>query len=359
MVLKVLHVAETARGGVATVLRQLLSDDKVVNFCLLPDSHCDDVISPLEKRVFTFKRKKRNLISFLHFIISYIRVLKEINPHVIYLHSSFAGFFCRIINFLYKEKATKVIYCPHAFAFMMKSNNIQKKIFLYIEKKLQSLADVIICTSVYEQNIAKENGLKSNYLEVIYNGVEEPVDVTNIKSPYDSKYINILYVGRFDYQKGFDLVNELASKITNNKRMTIIGEAVRGQDDFTSVSSPNITYRGWMSVEEIAPYFYYADVLFMPSRWESFGLVAVEAQSYGLPVVASDCCSLPEVVINNETGYLFETESITEAIDILENKNKNEWKQMRVYCKKNYIDNFTTENFVSKINKLYLELEKN
>ena len=68
MVLKVLHVAETARGGVATVLRQLLSDDKVVNFCLLPDSHCDDVISPLEKRVLPLKGRKE--ISSHFYILS-------------------------------------------------------------------------------------------------------------------------------------------------------------------------------------------------------------------------------------------------------------------------------------------------
>jgi len=46
------------------------------------------------------------------------------------------------------------------------------------------------------------------------------------------------------------------------------------------------------------------DVLLMPSNWEGFGLVALEAMAARLPIIASNISALPEIVVNGETGYL-------------------------------------------------------
>jgi glycosyltransferase involved in cell wall biosynthesis len=43
----------------------------------------------------------------------------------------------------------------------------------------------------------------------------------------------------------------------------------------------------------------------VPSRWEGFAMVPLEGMSMGLPVISSDCTSLPEDVSDNETGYTF------------------------------------------------------
>ena len=61
-------------------------------------------------------------------------------------------------------------------------------------------------------------------------------------------------------------------------------------------------------------HFSNADLLIMPSRWEAFGLVAVEAQSYGLPVLASRCASLPEVVLDGKSGLLFDVGSVDDLV---------------------------------------------
>ena len=46
------------------------------------------------------------------------------------------------------------------------------------------------------------------------------------------------------------------------------------------------------------------DVLLVPSLWEGFGIVALEAMSAAIPVIASQVSALPEIVANGETGYL-------------------------------------------------------
>ena len=58
-------------------------------------------------------------------------------------------------------------------------------------------------------------------------------------------------------------------------------------------------------VDDVAPYLRGADLLLLPSRNESFGLVALEAQAAGIPVIASDVGGLPEVVQHGVSGYLF------------------------------------------------------
>ncbi|NNC76082.1 MAG: glycosyltransferase, partial [Acidimicrobiia bacterium] len=56
--------------------------------------------------------------------------------------------------------------------------------------------------------------------------------------------------------------------------------------------------------EQLADFYRAADLLVLPSRSESFGLVAAEAQACGLPVVAADVGGLPHVVADGESGIL-------------------------------------------------------
>lgn len=55
---------------------------------------------------------------------------------------------------------------------------------------------------------------------------------------------------------------------------------------------------------EVDPYIASADLFLLPSSQESFGLAALEAMSYGLPVVATDVGGIPEVIVHGETGYM-------------------------------------------------------
>lgn len=56
----------------------------------------------------------------------------------------------------------------------------------------------------------------------------------------------------------------------------------------------------------------------VPSRWEGFAMVPLEAMSYGLPVISSDATSLPEAIKHRVTGYLFKSESASNLTDVLD-----------------------------------------
>ncbi|MBK8023535.1 MAG: glycosyltransferase [Chloroflexi bacterium] len=62
------------------------------------------------------------------------------------------------------------------------------------------------------------------------------------------------------------------------------------------------------------------DMLLMPSLWEGFGIVMLEAMAAAVPIIGSDVSAIPEVVVNNETGYLFssgDVDALATALDVL------------------------------------------
>ncbi|CAI2136827.1 Glycogen synthase [Serratia fonticola] len=351
--MKILHVAETIKGGVATVIRQLVAKktgDEL--FCLIPHDQKSELSGDNEK-ILTFIRTGRNAKSFLSLASLFIRIVINDRPDVIHIHSSFAGVICRtLLMFTFFIYRPRVIYCPHAFSFLMDISTTKKKIYALLEKILQSVTDEIICVSNHEKMQAIHYGLSPKKLKVIYNGVTAPVsNVDEFKSPFNSNRVNILFVGRLDYQKGFDIVLQLADKLNDEFLITVIGATVHAKDTFAN--HPLIDFKGWLKSDEIAPYFYFADVLIMPSRWESFGLVAVEAQSYGLPVIASNTTSLPEVVLDKKTGFLFPNEDANMLYNILISHNKTDWIKMGGDCFDFYKKNFTSERMIDETYRLY------
>lgn len=77
---------------------------------------------------------------------------------------------------------------------------------------------------------------------------------------------------------------------------------------------------------DIDPYVASADLFLLPSEQESFGLAALEAMAYGVPVVATDVGGLPELVDHGRTGYLSPVGAVQEmadyAIDLLTDEGK-------------------------------------
>ncbi|BEL93735.1 glycosyltransferase [Serratia ureilytica] len=356
--MKVLHVAETIKGGVATVLRQLLSDRSGERelYCLVPDAHRKELHEFDNENAFFFKRSGRDVKSLFSLLINYIRFIKKYRPEIIHIHSSFAGVVCRsVLPFVYLWYKPKVVYCPHAFSFIMNVAEKKKKMYSLIERALLTLTDRVVCTSYYEMNEAIRWGIKESKCRVVYNGIPAPkASDSETNETVHGDEIKILYVGRFDYQKGFDVLLQVANRLPTGMHITAIGDVVHA--DESPPSHEKISYLGWLDYHLIVPYFNNSTLLLMPSRWESFGLVAVEAQSFGLPVVASRCSSLPEVVDEGRTGFLFETENVDEIMSILNSKTKSDWKSMHQNCINYYSGKFTSEIMLKEVNRLYKEL---
>mgnify|MGYP000057898725 FL=1 len=175
---------------------------------------------------------------------------------------------------------------------------------------------------------------------MIYNGVEDKISKSNLKLNWDENKINLLFVGRLDRQKGLDLFLDVYDKMKlENMHLYVIGTSVL--DDNLPKSTKHVTYLGWVDNKNIDAYYQACDVVIMPSRWEGFGLVAVEAMRNLKPVIASNVGALPELIKNNINGYIFDIkdDKILKKILLSINKNdlQNLGKQARqIYLKKIY-----------------------
>lgn len=162
-------------------------------------------------------------------------------------------------------------------------------------------------------------------------------------------------MGRFDYQKGFDILLDAMMQLEGKPIvLTAIGSAVHGAEPPKGIAQ--IIYTGWLSGDKLAPFFSYADVLVMPSRWEGFAMVALEAMSYGVPVLASNCSSFPEMIEHGYTGFLFETESTKSLVSYLENTEKETWKKFGNNAKVVFLEKYTATKMIEKTQVIYTSL---
>lgn len=358
--MRILHVAETIKGGVATVLRQISVEqsqdhyvEKVV--CIVPDTQVGELVPLGKKHVDTFIRTGRNVKSFLRLTIKIIVNVYKLRPDIVHLHSTFAGVIGRVVLLLmYPLRRPKVVYCPHAFSFLMQGDSKYSRYFSNVEKLLLPMTDAVICVSQFEKDKAVELGFDSKKLHVVYNGVPEVNSViAKQPNPYQEDKTNLLFVGRFDFQKGFDIFDKIMPFLAENGcHLTAVGGAVH-DNDFIPQQLPATTFTGWLSGGELRPYFEHADILVIPSRWEGFAMVPLEAMSYGVPVIASDCTSFPEMVVDGVTGRTFALEHPDQIIEFIQSTSRQKWKLMGENGRELFLKKFTADQMILKTKELY------
>lgn len=358
--MKILHVGEYVNGGVATYLRTLLNGlqkyDGIENYLLISDYKSQKNWDHITKKVFYYKYK-RNIFSIFLAIKQIHEVIERVNPDIIHVHSTWAGFFVRL-PYLFRKRKVKIIYQSHGWAFLMDTSKYKKKIYAFVEKFLSIPTDKIINISKYEQNQAIKYGFNKNKMIMIYNGVEDTVNKSNLKLNWDKNKINLLFVGRLDRQKGLDLLLDVYNKIKlKNLHLYVIGTGIL--DNNLPQSTEHVTYLGWVNNKDIDAYYQACDAVIMPSRWEGFGLVAVEAMRNSKPVIVSSAGALPELIKNNINGYVFNLKDKFSLRDILIKLDRDKLKIIGFKNRKLFLKTFTSKQFVINILVLYKFLNKN
>lgn len=202
---------------------------------------------------------------------------------------------------------------------------------LRIEREILERANCVVATSPQEQETLRSLVSTRGQIEVIPCGT----DTTNFRITSKAqaraklKLGNhekiILYVGRFDERKGIEtLVRAFAllkaQEIQNLKLIIVGGSSVdmpdgaerkRIENIVNELGITNSTFFAGRIGHDILPLYYTAaDVCVIPSHYEPFGLVAIEAMACGVPVVASNVGGLKFTIVPEETGLLVEPKDI-------------------------------------------------
>jgi glycosyltransferase involved in cell wall biosynthesis len=169
----------------------------------------------------------------------------------------------------------------------------------YLTGKAISRASCITAVSHFIANLVKEDMSTDKEIRVIYNGINENHFVPR-KTQGNGKF-RALFSGNLSARKGAELLPEIAEHLNPNIEIlyTTGLRATRKLADH-----PALTCVGSVPYNEMPNLYQSADLLLFPSMREGFGLAAAEAMACGLPVIASNCSSLPELVTDGKGGYL-------------------------------------------------------
>ena len=236
-------------------------------------------------------------------------------------------------------------------------SSLARKGVRFTEWILASITDRIVCISEHEFVGARATGMQANKLRVVRNAIStqrpDGIERQSFAWP-NAASRRVLFVGRFDRQKGVDVLFSAMEILGEEAHAIIAGDAVL--DDGKKGPLPtNITRIGWLVPGEIEALFHTAHVLVVPSRWEGFGLVALEAMRAGLPVIASRVGGLAEIVEDGVTGYLVPPESPTELAKAIRQLDDSNLKKMGQAGRQRMRDLFGIERLHDELMKLYFD----
>lgn len=151
---------------------------------------------------------------------------------------------------------------------------------------------------------------------VIHPPVE--IDKFKVRASHDNYY---LIISEMVYYKRIDIAVKAFNEL--KKPLIVIGNGEEFKN-LKKIANKNIVFKNNVSNEEIVKYYENCKAFIFPGE-EDFGIVMVEAQACGKPVIAYKKGGAAEIVVDKKTGVLFDeqtTESLISAVDILEKKYK-------------------------------------
>ncbi|MGZ8666610.1 MAG: glycosyltransferase family 4 protein [Solirubrobacterales bacterium] len=179
---------------------------------------------------------------------------------------------------------------------------------------------VIACSHYMREQIVDIFGVEESKVSVIPNGIDpeelRPQDSAELRrlrgefAEPDQKLV--LLIGRLVYEKGFQLALEAMPKLIEDvpgTRFLVAGSGtheaeLHKQSDELGLGEHG-TFLGWIGDDVLHSLYAIADVCVVPSIYEPFGLVALEAMASGCPCIVADTGGLREVVPHEEVGLRF------------------------------------------------------
>lgn len=320
---KVLHIVESFGSGVFSFLVDLINDtdeqfDITVAYGVRKETlnNFKDYFSDRVKfiKVENFTRSI-NPVKDIKTLFEIKKVIKDIKPDVIHLHSSKAGFIGR---FAASGKKYKMLYNPHGFSFLMKDSSKIKRILYWLLEKIGGFRK---CTVIGCSHGEYEEALKltSNAI-CINNGIniEKMKQKTNKlgQRNIDFKNLKICTSGRIGYQKNPELFNKIAECFPK-LQFTWIGDG----DLKNKLVSPNIKITGWLTREETLEIVNNNDIFILTSLWEGLPLSLLEAMYLKKVCLVTNCIGNKDVINDKDNGYIIDNINFKNIIKKISSEN--------------------------------------
>ncbi|WP_175921547.1 glycosyltransferase family 4 protein [Burkholderia latens] len=301
--IRVLHVGPGygQRGGIASVLGELMAQR---------DAFANASIQIAFFGTHGF-RKVRDAASFMWLDVA--RFLRDVwSADIVHFHVSERGSFYRklLLSRIAKLCRRRVVFHLHSGNFDRFAERAGPLTRMAVARFVGS-ADAAVGVSDACVRVLNRFRDGAGDARVIANTA---VDAQNARRPAlgvpDRPYI--AFAGRLSEQKGIaTLIDALAVVNSMGGAIDLVmagdGDTRRWRDHAEALAlDDRVRFAGWLTGSVKSRFYQEATLFCLPSRFESFGIVALEAMFYGVPVVATRVGGLAELVDDGVTGYLVE-----------------------------------------------------
>lgn len=229
--------------------------------------------------------------------------LQSTNPDIVHTHLFAAD--------VWGARAAYRAHVPVIISTEHNINNDEGVLKERLKCKTHKLRDSIIAISEsVEQYIAHISPEMERNIQLIPNGIDylrfEHIGRERKESSEPSEQLQLAIVGRLAEQKGHIQALEILAQIDIDYHLNIVGEGNMRGAILRTIQELGMEERVTIQParEDIENVYAAADIVLVPSVWEGFGLVAVEAMASGCIVIASPVDGLSEIISHEENGFL-------------------------------------------------------
>ena len=233
------------------------------------------------------------------------------NFDIIHAHYWLSGLVAKQIS---EEKNIPYVFTSHSLGVFLEGYNKER---VDCEKMVMTSSNFVTASSHYEHVMISENyKIDENKIKKITPGLDRKIFTPNLNLPRENIFLSI---GRIQEQKRqletIKFLNNFRKIDSNFLCYFIGGPSGKSGDDYLaeleeSVKEFNleshVEFLGNLSQTKIKDIMNKSKLLIHTSQYETFGLVAIEANSMGVPILSINTGSLIEIIENNKNGYFVE-----------------------------------------------------
>ena len=242
-----------------------------------------------------------------------------------------------------------------------------------VERWITNRADrVIVCSFYMREQVAEIFGVPDERIAVIWNGIDpedlrphdEP-ELARLRAQFAAPEEKlVLLIGRLVYEKGFQLAIEAMPELIERHpetRFLVAGSGTHEQELRRQAEELVLmnhgTFLGWMGDDVLHSLYRIADVCVVPSIYEPFGLVALEAMASGCPCIVADTGGLREVVPHEEAGLRFTARDPGSLIEAVERVFRDRDLRERLVAEAaEHVLRFDWDDVAARTGEIYSEL---
>jgi len=276
-------------------------------------------------------------------------------PDIIHTTPDYAAFFKRgktplvitFHNFVLDKEAV-------AHGALLQRIHHQTDLRFFTRKALSAATIVTAVSQFTAKLVKKELGCPGN-IQVIYNGVNANQFSPVYSSKTSSKEVRVFFSGNLTQRKGAHWLPSIARLLSENVHLYYT-QGLRTRNVFSP--DANLYPVGSVPFKDMPAKYNEMDILLMPSVREGFGLAVAEAMSCGLPVVATNCSAIPELIDEGKGGFLCpvgDIDAFSEKINLLADSPKLR-REMGEYNRAKVEKMFTLDRMIKEYQDLFQEV---